>query len=59
MRYRIRPLDSSRPSLKIYLLTGLPLRVLPPTEVPIMLAELEEMATGSDYLGRWGWVDAG
>jgi hypothetical protein len=44
--YRIRPLDPSRPNLKIYLLTSIPLRLLPPTQAPITLAELEAMAKG-------------
>jgi hypothetical protein len=44
--YRIRPLDPKRPNLKVYLLTSLPLRLLPPTEVPITLAELAAVADG-------------
>ena len=44
--YRIRPLDRRRPNLKVYLLTSLPLRLLPPTEVPITLAELAAVADG-------------
>jgi hypothetical protein len=44
--YRIRPLDPSRPNLKIYLLTSIPLRLLPPTQAPVTLAELEAMAKG-------------
>jgi hypothetical protein len=42
--YRIRPLDPRRPNLKVYLLTSLPLRLLPPTEVPVTLAELQIVA---------------
>ena len=45
--YRIRPLDPSRPNLKIFLLTSIPLRLLPPTQVPITLAELEVLAKGT------------
>jgi len=42
--YRIRPLNPRRANLKIYLLTSIPLRLLPPTQVPITLAELDAMA---------------
>jgi hypothetical protein len=45
--YRIRPLAPSRPNLKIFLLTSLPLRLLPPTQVPVTLAELEVLAKGT------------